>query len=332
MKKTLLFSFLVLSVSLVFAQNPIIKTEHLGNGDRKNVYTIVQNDTVELKQYFANGLLNLYIHNDTLRRYNAQGACKIYIVADTIDYVLQGEETIYAKNVKIYSDSSKFGLTKLIIRGDTIFTEAYYNNTDDDPYSWKSKKSMKINNREYTMWYDSLNNIVGQGYLIEYKNEFVAEEHFEKHIHYYDYKYNMRQDTFVEISNEDYYLEMKNNDTIRYYERSHLAIIKDNIECYYGLIDKRDSSIIVTPQYDYIDIMKYNENYCIVQKNGKYGVVHKGKKVILPIQYEYLKEIRSPYENNKSLIDSIYLVYQENSKRGIITLSGKKYYPLSMMI
>lgn len=61
MKNTLLFGLIALLTTPIFAQKPIIKTEYIGNGDRKNIYTIIKNDTVEVKQYFENGLLYLHI-------------------------------------------------------------------------------------------------------------------------------------------------------------------------------------------------------------------------------------------------------------------------------
>lgn len=331
MKNTLLFGLIALLTTPIFAQKPIIKTERIGNGDRKNIYTIIKNDTVEVKQYFENGLLYLHIHKDTLWHYNWQGVCNLYIVADKICYTHKAKtedeyelENITTENIKIkkqYFPDGDYIFTT--VKGDTMIEEIYNNKRS----IIESYYTIKDNDKQNIIIYDTLNNKIGQGYYIEDKiNKGVFDA-------YYEHKYNIKQDTFTDINNAYYRLKILNQDTITYYENNLFSIVKDNINCTYSIINIQDSNTVVTAYYDYITKLLASPHHFIVQKNGKYGVIDINNKIILPIAYEYLKELDDKslepfiFHSKTTKKDSLYLAYQENGKRGVMTLSGKKLIP-----
>lgn len=98
-----------------------------------------------------------------------------------------------------------------------------------------------------------------------------------------------------------------------------LKIIKEND--LYGLVNRKTNITIIPPVYNNIWLSEFN--FVMVERGGKWGVISKQGKEVLPVQYDGLKSLGNFVQGRKGLVGEAVIV-EKDGKWGLLSPEGKE--------
>lgn len=93
---------------------------------------------------------------------------------------------------------------------------------------------------------------------------------------------------------------------------THLIVTKNNKK---GILSIADQKLIISCEYEYLEIAYYKSDYAYVKKNGKYGIISLENKILVPCEFDYVK--------NEYSEKGAFFIVEKNKKQGL--MSANKY-------
>ena len=281
------FEAIVLTLCLSYAfsaKAQLTKIEKPFYGLADTVFYLKGSDTAYFETFHRNGILKSKVwKRDSFYEFYSEGnlfSRTIKQVDNTFGYDFEKIET-YQNVVQSWTyNSSNELVTYESWQGDTAFTQSRY--TPNGHLEWQRIWSKRISaNGQYHQFYYS--DIENKAKVKSIYQDTLTKTRIDSSF----FKGILRRVSIAsQDSQHDYYFDEKGELEYEWKSDSaQLHVDKDNGDCLYGFRN-RLGDWVIPPQYD--KVQDFNQDYFIVSKNDKYGIINDYGKVILPVDYDFL--------------------------------------------